>query len=123
MRPASACRLLTCEAGGQTLVRLSGERVELDEAHALWLRDRLEELVASGRRRLCLDLDNVSFLASTLVETLLHLHRKLKALGGRLSVCCLSPTAREVFGVLRLGEVLAVQDGPCWKPMDTAAAR
>jgi anti-sigma B factor antagonist len=109
MQITSNSRLLTSDHKGFTVVRLAGDNIELDEAKALWLREALGLLATQGRRRLAVDLGNVSFLTSTMVETLLALHRELTAHGGQLIVCNLSPAVREVFSVLRLADVLDVR--------------
>ncbi len=105
-------RVLTHALGDLTLVRLSGSQLDLGEADALWLRDRLLELVEAGRHQLALDLGNVRFLTSTLIEALLGLHRRLKACGGRISVFNLTPPVAEVFAVLKLADVLDVRTSP-----------
>jgi anti-sigma B factor antagonist len=105
-------RVLTHQVGDLTIVRLSGKQVTLEEANALWLRDRLVELVAAGQHRLALDLGNVDFLTSTMVEVLLALNRKLRELGGGLSLHNLKPPVAEVFAVLQLADVLDVHTTP-----------
>jgi anti-sigma B factor antagonist len=112
MQRTSFCGLLTHTSGELTFVRLTGERVDLDEAGAFKLRDRLLALVEAGRRRLTLDLGNVGFLTSTMVETLLCLHRRLKALGGGLSVCNPTPGVAEIFAVLKLESVIEIHTDP-----------
>lgn len=112
MQRAVACRLLTHVVGDQILVRLTGRRVDLDETNALWLRDRLNALVEAGGVNLSLDLGNVGFLTSTMVEALLGLHRRLVALGGHLCVCNLTPAVAEIFSVLKLAEIFDVRTAP-----------
>ena len=109
MQRTTFCRLMTHAVGNRTFVRLAGERVDLDEGRALWLRDRLAGLVEGGRRHLTMDLGNVGFLTSTMVETLLSLNRRLKALDGSLSVCNLTPAVAEIFTVLKLANIIDVQ--------------
>jgi anti-anti-sigma factor len=93
---------------GLTVVHLSGGRVALDEANALRLRERLFTLVEARHHHLALDLANVSFLTSTMVEGLLSLNRRLRALGGHLSLHRPTRPVAEVFAVLGLADVLDV---------------
>jgi anti-anti-sigma factor len=109
MQLTPTCRLITHASGNLTVVRLAGEQIELDEAKALWFREALEALVAQGRHHLAVDLGNICFLTSTMVETLLALHRAVTAKGGHLVICNLSPAVREVFAVLRLAAVLDIR--------------
>ena len=113
MSPAPPCwRVLTHVLGDLTIVRLSGSQIDLGEADALWLRERLVELIEAGRHNLALDLGNVRFLTSTLIEALLGLHRQLKPRGGRISLHNLTPPVAEVIAVLRLTDVLDVRTSP-----------
>jgi len=82
-------RVLTHQLGDLTIVRPAAKQVTLEEANALWLRDRLVELVEAGHHRLALDLGNVDFLTSTMVEVLLALHPKL--IGNWAGACPAQP--------------------------------
>ena len=109
MEPLCTCRLLTYTNEDLTVVHLEGDRIYLDEMDAICLQDSLQKLVESGRYRLSIDLGNVVFLTSTMVETLLSLHRQLKAVGGHLSVSNLTPVVAEIFAVLKLTTILDVR--------------
>ena len=109
MEPLCTCRLFTYTNDDLTVVRLEGDHIHLDEMDALCLRDCLQKLVESGRYRLSLDLSNVVFLTSTMVETILSLHRHLKSVGGHLSVSNLTPVVAEIFAVLKLSTILDVR--------------
>lgn len=102
-------RLQVYALGDLTVVRLVGDQIRLGEEDAIWLRERLSRLVETGRIRLAVDLGDVVFLTSTTAETFLALHRRLKALGGRVTIFNLTPHAAEIVEVLRLGEVLDVR--------------
>jgi anti-anti-sigma factor len=110
MLPTSpGCRLLTSTIGDQTLIRLGGDTIDLDETNTSSLRQGLQDLVSKGHHHLVLSLANVGFVTSATVEVLLSLHRGLKALGGHLCVCKLSPPVADVFAVLRLESVLDIR--------------
>jgi len=121
MSPSSSrWRLQTQPQGDVLFVRLLGSRIELEEEAARSLRDLFSRLVEeTDRQKVVLDLGNVHFLTSTVVETLLALHRQLQALGRRLVVCNLTPPVAEVFTVLQLGNVFEVDPPPpavSWRP-------
>jgi anti-sigma B factor antagonist len=105
-------RLQTNAIGDLTIVRLVGTQIRLGEEDAIWLRERLFRLAEAGQIRLAVDLSAVVFLTSTTAETFLALHRRLKALGGRLSLCHLTPPVAEIVSVLRLEEVIDVWTTP-----------
>ena len=109
MKPLCTYRLLTYTKDDVTFVRLDGDHIHLDEMAAIRLRENLQALVETGRYRLALDMGNIDFLTSTMVETLLSLHRQVNSVGGHLSVSNLTPIVAEVFAVLQLACVLDVR--------------
>jgi anti-sigma B factor antagonist len=54
------------------------------------------------RRTLSLDLGRVDFLTSNALGQLINLHKKVRADGGRLILCNVSPAVYEVFDATRL---------------------
>lgn len=104
----SCWRLRAYSLGDLTVVRLIGHQIRLGEEESIRLRERLARLVDAGRLRLAVDLGNVVFLTSTTAETFLALHRRLKMLGGRLSLYNLTPPVAEVVEVLRLADIFEV---------------
>ena len=109
MQHVCTCRLRKYSIDDLTVVRVEGTHVHLAEEDALRLRDALQELVEAGKLRLSLDLGNVTFLTSTVVEVLLSLNRQLETAGGHLSLFNLSPIVAEVFAVLKLANVLDIR--------------
>ena len=105
-------RLQAHAVGDLTVVRLVGHPIRLGEEDAIRLRARLTQLVDRGQTRLAVDLGHVVFLTSTTAETFLALHRRLKAVGGRLSLYNLTPPVAEIAGVLRLRQVLDIRTTP-----------
>jgi anti-anti-sigma factor len=93
------------------------EEIE-DGAHVLVYEPRLDALAAQalgdlllslvGRRRLEVDLSNVRFLCATCLGKLIALDRRLRACGGHLVLCDVSPAVYEVFEVTHLNAVLDV---------------
>jgi anti-sigma B factor antagonist len=97
---------------GAGIVTLTGE---LDAHDA----PRLRELFASaleglgrvdGRRVLVLDLSLVAFLDSTVLGTMIGALRRVRELGGDMRVVLPSSTARRIFEITGLDEVLDVYE-------------
>jgi len=111
--PGTPWRLAVRSAGGVTVARLVGVRIELHEDDALALRERLLGLAAGvGAGALLLDLGDVRYLTSTAVEAFLAVHCRLHAQAGRFAVCNPRPAVADILDTLRLGSVLAVHPGP-----------
>jgi anti-sigma B factor antagonist len=100
------CRLDVGQAAGVTVVHMSGDESQGDEG-LMALRARLCDLLERpGGAGLVLDLAPVAFLDSSLMGTLVLLHKRAKAAGRRLALCGLGPQARWVLGLTRLDRVL-----------------
>ena len=59
-----------------------------------------------GHRQIVLDLAGVERLDSAMVARFVRLHKKVKAAGGRLALCNLSPDLLKIFRVLQLHRLL-----------------
>jgi anti-anti-sigma factor len=98
----SSCRLHVTDAGDVTVVRFL-DRNLLDEEMLQDISDELNALVDDrGRRKLLVSLQNVDYLASAALGTLISFHKKIHAAGGRLVLCGLAPHIQEVFAITRL---------------------
>src|SRR5262249_51744404 len=62
-----------------------------------------------GAPELILDFDNIEYVVSLALETLVTLHKRLAAAGRRLTLCNLRPLVREVFATTRLDRLLNLQ--------------
>ncbi len=62
--------------GPLTVLRLSGQ---LDLFHAKALRQKVQELVESGRRKIIIDFGGVSYMDSSGVGALLHVYSSARA--------------------------------------------
>jgi anti-sigma B factor antagonist len=88
--------------GEVTVARLkTPKRLDDDIAHGVF--DPIYALVDSvGRRKVVLNLAPVEYLPSLAVGKLVMLNRKVQAAGGRLALCQLTPTVREVLDTTHL---------------------
>ena len=69
----------------------------------------LEGLTAgAGERHLLLDFTNVKYLNSVELGTLITLHKRTRAAGGRLILFNLDPQLRRLFAVTRLDTLLVI---------------
>jgi anti-sigma B factor antagonist len=82
-----------------TLVRMSGE---LDAVTSPRLSEELDRLLTDGRRRLVLDLEEVTLIDSSGLSALVRLLKQVRGQGGRLGLAALQPSVRRVFDLTRL---------------------
>jgi anti-anti-sigma factor len=82
----------------------------LEEPNLPATSDRLFQLIATlGRRTLCLDFVKVQWLTSTGLGILVALRKRVRAVGGRLSLHNLSPMIYEIFEVTQLVKLFDIQ--------------
>jgi anti-anti-sigma factor len=95
------------QSGNVKIITLCGGGARRDSENplAIDLEGHTEDL---GERHLLLDFTNVKAICSLELGTLLTLHKRLKALGGRLTLFNLNPQIFEVFTVTRLQTVLGI---------------
>ncbi len=88
-------------AAGVTAARLTVK--SFDDANAQAVGDELLRLADTvGAAELRLDLCALEYLSSAGLGKLLVLYKRLRAAGGRLSLCKVRPVVYEVFEVTRL---------------------
>jgi anti-anti-sigma factor len=83
------------ERSDGTLVVVPVGRVDSGTAGAL--EGRLLDRLAAGHRQLVIDLAEVQYISSAGLRVLLLTLNKLKAVGGRLVLCSMGHSVREVF--------------------------
>lgn len=106
-------RLLKVEMLGDTTVVRFVDRKLLGEETCKLIGDELFKLVDElGRRKFILDFENVDYLASAVVGKFLTLNKKLKALGGQLTLRHVNPDIYNFFEVSRLDKLLDIQREP-----------
>jgi anti-anti-sigma factor len=91
-----------------TVVQITDE--EFREPDAARTAARLRRLAdEAGPRGLWLDLAGVGFLASTGLGQLVALHKRVAAVGGRLTLANVRPLVHEAFEITRLTLLLDVR--------------
>jgi anti-sigma B factor antagonist len=81
---------------------------ELDLATFTQLRDRINELLLSGRTNVVMDLSATEFLDSTALGALIGGRRRAHAAGGSFAVVCDRPQLLKLFAVTKLDLVFAL---------------
>ena len=92
-------------AGNWTVLQVTGE---IDAATAPLLREGLLETIASGGRRLVLDLSAVAFMDSTALGVLVGTHKRLRTLDGSLRLVANTPASTRILTLTGLDHVLDV---------------
>jgi anti-sigma B factor antagonist len=81
----------------------------VDSGTAGTLEKRLLERLAQGERRVVIDLGDVSYISSAGLRVLLLILNKLKALGGRLALCSMGHSVREVFELAGFTTIFVIE--------------
>ncbi len=87
------------------MVKLVGS-ADMSEANAL--RNQLEPLVLGGKRDLILDLENLEFICSLGLGTMIHLHTLCREQGGNLGILNPQPQVRKVFKTTCLDQLFLI---------------
>jgi anti-sigma B factor antagonist len=82
----------------------------VDAAVVRELGDQLFDLVDKlGYTKIILDFCRVAYISSAALNKLIVLHKKISAAHGRLVLCDLRPTVRDVFRVTRLNQKFDIE--------------
>jgi anti-sigma B factor antagonist len=93
---------------GVTVIALDGRIVLGDETNAF--REKIKSLIAEGRTKILLNLDNVTLIDSTGLGTLVSTHHSAAARGAFVRLCKLGTKFQEVLQVTKLLTVFDVSD-------------
>ena len=88
------------ETNGIYVLALKGRLVLGDES--IGLLAMLDNLLASGATRMVINLEQVNYVDSAGLGTLIEMQRKTKAKGGSLKLCNLRPNLRQALEIARL---------------------
>src|ERR1700737_1972829 len=98
--------MTTREVDGVTVVALDGRIVLGEESNAL--REKVKSLVAEGKKKIVLNMENVSFIDSTGLGTLVAAHHSAKGQGASLRLCHLGAKFSEVLQITKLMTIFEV---------------
>lgn len=94
--------------GSVLLVRLVGE---LDHHTAEELRGRVEAVLTDGEvKHIVLNLENLSFMDSSGLGVILGRYKQVKAIGGEMVVCAISPSVKRLFEMSGLFKIIRLEE-------------
>jgi anti-sigma B factor antagonist len=94
------------DVGGVMVVRFATTFLR-DERVIRTVFDELDDLVASGRKKVLIDFSGLEAFASYAIGKLLKLNDRLRA-EGRLALCCLTPIVDEIIDIMNLRKTFHV---------------
>jgi anti-anti-sigma factor len=98
------------QVGDVTVVKFTSPKI-IDYNQILLIGRQLNTLVEDGGvRRLLLNFAVVERLSTAVVGRVIEMHRRMKAAGGEVALCGITPRLREIFDLLRLPQLLPIHD-------------
>jgi anti-sigma B factor antagonist len=101
-----ALKITTREVDGVTVAALDGRIVLGEESNAL--REKVKSLVAEGKKKIVLNMDNITFIDSAGLGTLVASHHSAKGQGSALKLCHLGTKFQEVLQITKLMTIFDV---------------
>jgi anti-sigma B factor antagonist len=103
-----ALKITDREVDGVAVLTLDGRIVLGEETVAL--REKVKGLLAAGKKKIVLDLQNVSMIDSSGLGALVTAHSSAKSTGATLRLCNLGTRTDELLQMTRLVTVFEVSD-------------
>src|SRR5437762_2815088 len=94
------------DANCASVVAPEGRSVLGEESNAL--REKVKSLIAEGKKKIVLNMDNVTFIDSAGLGTLVAAHHSVKTQGASLRLCHLGSKFQEVLQITKLLTVFDV---------------
>jgi anti-sigma B factor antagonist len=101
-----ALKITNREVDGVAVVGLEGRIVLGEESNAL--RERVKSLLAASQKKIVLNMDNVTYIDSAGLGTLVAAHHSAKSQSAGLKLCNLGSKFQEVLQVTKLLTVFDV---------------
>ena len=101
-----ALKMTSREVDGVTVVAMDGRIVLGEESNAL--REKVKALVAEGKKKVVMNMDNVTFIDSAGLGTLVAAHHSAKNQGASLRLCHLGTKFQEVLQITKLMTIFEV---------------
>src|SRR5467141_3105079 len=96
------------EVNGVSVVALEGRIVLGEESNAL--REKVKSLLAGGKKNIVLNMNNVTFIDSAGLGTLVTAHHGAKLQGASLKLCHLGRQVQELLQITKLLTLFDVYD-------------
>ena len=103
-----ALKMTYREVDGVAVVALDGRIVLGEESNAL--REKVKSLISEGKKKIVLNMDNITFIDSAGLGTLVAAHHSAKGQGASLRLCHLGSKFQEVLQITKLLTVFEVYD-------------
>src|SRR4051812_35613706 len=103
-----ALKINNHEVNGVSVVVLEG-RIVLGE-ETVTLREKVKDLLDAGKKKIVLDLKNVTMIDSSGLGSLVTAHTSAKSAGAMLRLCNLGSRTNELLQMTRLVTVFEVSD-------------
>ena len=101
-----ALKMTNREVDGVSVVALDGRIVLGEESNAL--REKVKSLIAEGKKKIVLNMDNITFIDCAGLGTLVAAHHSVKTQGASLRLCHLGSKFQEVLQITKLLTVFDV---------------
>ena len=101
-----ALKMTDREVDGVSIVALDGRIVLGEESNAL--REKVKSMMAAGKKKVVLNMDNITFIDSAGLGTLVAAHHSVKSQGASLRLCHLGSKFQEVLQITKLLTVFDV---------------
>ena len=101
-------KMTSSEVDGVSVVELDGRIALGEESDSL--REKLKGLVASGKKKIVLNVANIKYIDSTGLGTLVAAHVSAKTQGASVRLCHLSQKFHDILQVTELLTVFDVYD-------------
>lgn len=103
-----ALKMTSREVDGVSVLALDGRIVLGEESNAL--REKVKSLIAERKKKTVLNMNNVTFIDSAGLGTLVALHHSARSNDAQLKLCHLGTKFREVLQITKLLTVFDVYD-------------
>ena len=80
----------------------------IDSATSKDLETKLIPIINSGTRKLVIDFAKVDFISSAGLRIMLIVAKKLKQGNGKMALCCLKDTIKEVFDISGFSSIIPI---------------
>ena len=101
-----ALKMTSREVDCVTVIAMDGRIVLGEESNAL--REKVKALVAEGKKKVVMNMDNVTFIDSAGLGTLVAAHHSAKGQGASLRLCHLGTKFQEVLQITKLMTIFEV---------------
>ena len=93
----------------ENIAVVSFPKVDLDSDVATAFRLQMEKLL-DEENRVVIDMSGVQFIDSSGLGAIVACLRKLQSRGGRLKLCCMNETVKDIFHLVRINKVFDILD-------------